>query len=164
MPPKEASDEDGHLSARYPPPKVLAENEAAPFSVQSPSDQGWVRVDDQNGNMEMINVGTDLNKCASVHQPIYWNVHSLYQYKGAACFYWKWACKLTPQLLFTVDARGGDVYLPELPESFGSERHKIGQINCMEATAAAAYFEGLDTANMTIIGGEHATIEIPTIS
>lgn len=111
----------------------------------------------------MISVGTDITKCASVHQPIYWNVYSLYQYGGTTCLYWKWACNLNEQLLFTVDARAGGVYLAELPESFGPERHKVHQINCLAGKAATSYFDGLDTSNMTIIGGEHATVDIPTI-
>lgn len=99
------------------------------------SNAGLILVADQaeeRGNRQTINVATDDDNCAPVKEPVYWNIQSLYQWKGATCTYWKWDCGQghvhDNMSIFTVDSRKDMQHLRYIPESFGDDRHRVGWI------------------------------------
>jgi hypothetical protein len=76
------------------------------------------------------------------------------------CSFWQYDCYHGTTPLFVMDARGHALFLSQIPEYFGPNRHLVGTISCVGGAAADAYFEGLDKSNLIIIGGEHATVDM----
>jgi hypothetical protein len=76
------------------------------------------------------------------------------------CSYWQYDCYHGNSPLFVMDARGHALFLSQLPEYFGPNRHRVGTISCVGGATADAHFEGLDKSNLIIIGGEHATVDM----
>lgn len=80
------------------------------------------------------------------------------------CFYWHDYCyggQKSP--LFVIDARGHEILLRYLPDFLGPDRHSVGWINCVGPDAAEAYLESFDMTNLLIVGGQHATVDMPAI-
>jgi len=65
--------------------------------------------------------------------------------------------------IFTVDSRKDMQHLRYIPESFGEDRHRVGWIRCVYGEAADAFMANTDLSNMTIVGGDHATVDTDTL-